>query len=93
MMMVKLLGNERTKKMSMSLYKNFENEELAEVFQYLDNLRESGVTNMFGATPYIQNEFDIMDRDLAYDVLDGWMNTFDSESNVFSRAEIARNVN
>ena len=31
----------------------------AEVFDYLDILRESGVTNMFGATPYIQEEFGV----------------------------------
>lgn len=26
-------------------------------FEYLDRLRESGVTNMFGAVPYLQQEF------------------------------------
>ena len=27
------------------------------VFVFLDQLRESGVTNMFGSGPYIQDEF------------------------------------
>jgi len=30
---------------------------LTRVFTYLDNLRESGVTNMFGAAPYIVQAF------------------------------------
>lgn len=28
-----------------------------EIFQYLDDLRESGVTNMFGSPAYLQEEF------------------------------------
>ena len=28
-----------------------------EYFRYLDALRESGVTNMFGAAPYLQGQF------------------------------------
>lgn len=31
-----------------------------EYFEYLDELRESGVTNMFGAAPYLVSEFGIM---------------------------------
>lgn len=27
--------------------------------EYLDELRESGVTNMFGAVPYLQEEFGV----------------------------------
>ena len=26
---------------------------------YLENLRRSGITNMFGAAPYLQNDFGI----------------------------------
>ena len=33
--------------------------EKEEYFDYLDNLRESGVTNMFGASPYLQEAFDL----------------------------------
>ena len=28
-----------------------------QIFEYLDNLRESGITNMFGAGIFIQEEF------------------------------------
>jgi len=47
-----------------------------EVVQFLDNLRESSVTNMFGAAPYIMEEFDV-DRNMARDLLKHWMENFD----------------
>lgn len=46
-----------------------------EVFDYLDALRESGVTNMFGATPYIMEEFDVPQSE-AKKLLVKWMQTF-----------------
>ena len=42
---------------------------------YLDELRESGVTNMFGATPYLQVEFRL-GKHKAMDILSYWMETF-----------------
>jgi len=30
-----------------------------EIFQFLDDLRNSGDVNMFGARPYIMDEFDL----------------------------------
>ncbi len=56
-----------------------------EYFKYLDHLRESGVTNMFGARPYLMEAFDI-DRHEAQRVLMGWMKTCDGESSVLKRA-------
>ena len=50
----------------------------AAMFAYLDDLRESGVTNMFGATPYLQEEFDLNKKD-AGDVLVAWMNGFKAD--------------
>ena len=47
-----------------------------EYFQYLDALRESGITNMFGAAPYLQNEFELS-RNEARDILIEWMETFE----------------
>ena len=41
-------------------------------FTYLNRLRESGRTNMFGAVPYLMDEFDI-ERDEAREVLLDWM--------------------
>jgi len=46
-----------------------------EVFLYLDELRESGVTNMFGAGPYLQVQFDVK-RAEAMTLLSEWMETF-----------------
>jgi hypothetical protein len=43
-----------------------------EVFEFLDGLRESGITNMFGATPYIMEEFDLEERH-ARILLKKWM--------------------
>ena len=39
---------------------------------YLDELRDSGVTNMFGAVPYLQEEFGL-DKKEARDILLTWM--------------------
>jgi hypothetical protein len=43
---------------------------------YLDELRESGQTNMFGAVPYLMEEFG-MDRKEAGAVLSEWMRSFE----------------
>ena len=45
-------------------------------FEYLDRLRESGATNMLGATPYLQANFD-MDQETASNVLWAWIDSFD----------------
>lgn len=45
--------------------------------KYLDNLRKSGVTNMFGATPYLMRAFKKLKKDEARDVLLYWMRTFE----------------
>lgn len=46
------------------------------VFVFLDNLRESGITNMFGAAPYIEKMFEV-ERKTARSLLVEWMETFD----------------
>lgn len=43
--------------------------------KYLDDLRESGETNMFGAAQYLIWEFGL-DRHEARNVLSDWMRTF-----------------
>jgi hypothetical protein len=51
-----------------------------EHLEYLDELRESGDTNMFGARPYLQSEFpDLDDHDSAA-VLSYWMKSFGKET-------------
>ncbi len=42
---------------------------------FLDDLRESGETNMFGAGPYLEAEFGL-DRREARAVLKEWMDSF-----------------
>ena len=46
-----------------------------EVFEYLDDLRESGVTNMYGAPAYVMREFGV-DQDKAIAFTSEWMRTF-----------------
>lgn len=58
----------------MNAYK-FESEHEQEVFEYLDELRESGSTNMFGAAPYLIDEFSI-DKRQARRFVQKWMTTF-----------------
>lgn len=48
---------------------------LIEVLEFLDNLRESGVTNMFGASPYIEDSFGTS-RKFSQTLLGHWMETF-----------------
>ena len=47
-----------------------------EYYEFLDNLRESGVTNMFGAVPYLREAFDYLAEDEAREILTSWMRTF-----------------
>lgn len=48
-----------------------------EHFEYLDDLRESGRTNMFGAAKYLTDEMDVPRID-ARKYLSHWMETFES---------------
>lgn len=43
-----------------------------ELTTFLDSLRDSGATNMMGATPYIEEEFNVNRRE-ARDLLMWWM--------------------
>ena len=45
------------------------------MFTYLEGLRQSGVTNMFGAAPYLEREFGL-DRNEAKKVLVDWMKSY-----------------
>jgi len=49
-----------------------------EHLEFLDALRDSGITNMFGARPYLVNEFALSEDD-AIQILMYWMETFDLE--------------
>ena len=64
-------------------------DELTEFFGYLDELRESGETNMYGARPYLQAEFELEGK-AAGKVLVTWMETFahDDPPNVRAAAAL-----
>jgi len=49
--------------------------DISEYYSYLDVLRESGVTNMFGAAPYLMDEFGL-DKRVAREVLMSWMESY-----------------
>lgn len=51
---------------------------LNEHLKYLDNLRKTGLTNMFGAGIYLEDQFDLSKAD-AKIVLIYWMKTFRGE--------------
>jgi len=51
-----------------------------EILLYLNDLRESGITNMFGAGIYLQDEFGL-NRHEAKDALVYWMKNFKAGEN------------
>ena len=53
-------------------------ETLSEYFEYLDALRKTGVTNMYGAGAYITNKYGFNHQEAGKIVL-AWMDTFSEE--------------
>ncbi len=51
-----------------------------EHLSFLDDLRESGVTNMFGARAYIEDEFPEMEGEKAASILGYWMKSFGNQN-------------
>jgi hypothetical protein len=49
-----------------------------EYYEYLDFLRESGVTNMFGAAPWLEDRFNLS-RQEARKILIEWMEQYGVE--------------
>ena len=60
---------------------------LASYFDYLDALRVSGVTNMYGAAAYLVEEFGLPPAE-AKETLLAWMHTYSDEP-PYRRAEKA----
>ena len=52
---------------------------MEEYFEYLNQLRESGQVNMFGARPYLINEFGLGKQEAA-EILTKWMKSFSAKS-------------
>lgn len=51
---------------------------MEQYFTFLDDLRDSGAVNMFGAISYLQEEFPELrrDRKRAGEILQAWMDSF-----------------
>ena len=49
------------------------------VFKYLDALRNSGITNMFGSVPYVRAVFDVSQSE-GIKLVAEWMETFDQRN-------------
>jgi hypothetical protein len=50
-----------------------------EYFAFLEALRQSGRTNMFGAAPYLRKEWPELTRTEARDILLSWMDSFNED--------------
>lgn len=57
------------------------------MFAYLDMLRESGVTNMYGSPAYLERDFGLEEKE-AREVASNWM-TFFSDKPASERADMA----
>jgi hypothetical protein len=68
----------------------FDVSDLCEYFAYLDDLRDSGATNMYAASSYLVSEYDHLTSREAQSVLTMWMRTFDPEKSPAERAEEAQ---
>lgn len=51
-------------------------EEWKDYYMFLESLRESGVTNMFGAAPYLEAAFPELKGKPAREVLSNWMQNY-----------------
>lgn len=52
-------------------------EEWEKYYQTLESIRQSGITNMWGAAPYLAARCDI-DKNLAESVLANWIHNYDT---------------
>jgi len=51
-----------------------------EVFLYLEELRESGITNMFGAHQYVMEDFEVS-KVMAIKLVKTWMDNYNNKEN------------
>lgn len=56
---------------------NLTEEQIQEAYNFLDDLRESGATNMFGAGPYIEATLGYSKR-VSRELLISWMKQYGS---------------
>lgn len=65
-------------------------EQFVEAFEFLDELRESGAVNMFGASSYVVSELG-HDSKTARNLVTAWMKSYDGETSVEDRAKSFEN--
>lgn len=65
-------------------------DQFVEAFEYLDELRESGAVNMFGATTYVERDLG-HDKKTARNLVTAWMKSFDGETSAEDRAKTFEN--
>jgi len=73
-------GEEKVDQIDAMMDKTVNEGVVKDMHTFLDALRDSGVTNMFGAAPYLQKEFGI-DKKSAREVLANWMQSFSENVN------------
>lgn len=52
-------------------------DEWEEYYQVLENIRQSGITNMFGAAPYLKEFCPELSHKLAQAILVNWIRNYD----------------
>lgn len=52
-------------------------EEWEQYYQMLEAIRKSGVTNMFGAAPYLREFYPELSREESNKILSNWMTNYD----------------
>ena len=55
-------------------------EEWKDYYQVLENIRQSGITNMFGAAPYLKEFCPELSLKEAQEILGNWMRNYDELS-------------
>ena len=71
---------QKDREMGFSIDESIDDESAEFYFDYLNKLRDSGRTNMFGAVPYLRAEFGL-DRNTARQILAKWMRSGEEDRN------------
>ncbi len=64
---------------------DYDFDQLVEAFAYLDDLRDSGAVNMFGASKYVAEDLG-HEKSTARSLVTMWMKSYDGASSVEARA-------
>ena len=78
---------QKDREMGFSIDESIDDESAEFYFDYLNKLRDSGRTNMFGAVPYLRAEFGL-DRNTARQILAKWMRSGEEDRNEIDRDRI-----